>query len=298
MDYFLFFVGWIIGIFITSFTLIPILIIIFFGFPVTKKLNNHGLLKKGNKIIRNYLFSLLILSTILLITLYILYSFFIGMVFAGFVWGGIMVIIFGAGKIGKNPNNITDYLQVNRNQFTADMEEITSAIYQDTTFLLANFKKIYLLIIIGAIVVYGYFSIINNKKNVLPDKFIADKEAFGVSLSKFGETSDITNRPDANASGEEVKKVLSLTLESINSSNKVSDEFLDYLHPNLKINYREKFVRSQQLYYDGLSQTKDDDTRDSESVKNQIEAGKLMNEWLIWWKSNSGSIISKAFPES
>jgi len=131
----------------------------------------------------------------------------------------------------------------------------------------------------------------------LPDGFVDDKEAFGDSLKKFGEASDITNGSDRNASGEETKSVLSLTLGSIESSKKVSDEFLDYLHPNLKNYYHDKFVKSQQLYYEGLSQSKGNDTMESESVKKQIEAGKLMKEWLAWYELTDKEIVDKLFAE-
>ncbi|NCU41904.1 MAG: hypothetical protein EOM19_04255 [Candidatus Moranbacteria bacterium] len=131
--------------------------------------------------------------------------------------------------------------------------------------------------------------------SVLPEKFSDDEKMFKESLTKFGEASDMTNSPERNATDEQTAKVLSLTLESVEDSKKVSDEFLDYLHKDLKYNYREKFSKSQQLYYEGLSQSKDTDTIESESVKKQIEAGKLMNEWLNWWKSNDKEIIDKIF---
>lgn len=139
----------------------------------------------------------------------------------------------------------------------------------------------------------------NNSPSIskLPDKFINDKEALGNSIKKFGEASDITNGSDRNATDEKTKKVLSLTAESIENSQKVSDEFLDYLSPDLKRQYHEKFIKSQQLYYEGLSQVKDTDALDSESVKKQIEASNLMKEWLAWWKSNNEDVLDKVFAE-
>jgi hypothetical protein len=131
--------------------------------------------------------------------------------------------------------------------------------------------------------------------SVLPDKFADDVAMFKESLTKFGEASDITNSSDRNATDEQTAKVLSLTLASAEDSKKVSDEFLDYLHKDLKNNYREKFSKSQQLYYEGLSQSKSTDTIESESVKKQIEAGKLMSEWLDWWKLNDKEILDKIF---
>ncbi|MFH0854146.1 MAG: hypothetical protein V1891_01505 [bacterium] len=131
--------------------------------------------------------------------------------------------------------------------------------------------------------------------STLPNKFASDAALFKESLTKFGEASDMTNSSDRNASDEQTAKVLALTLTSAEDSKKVSDEFLDYLHKDLKSNYREKFSKSQQLYYEGLSQSKNNDTIESESVKKQIEAGKLMSEWLNWWKSNDKKIIDKIF---
>ncbi len=61
--------------------------------------------------------------------------------------------------------------------------------------------------------------------------------------------------------------MLSLTLAGVEDSKKVSNEFLDYLHKDLKNNYRERFSKSQQLYYESLSQSKSTDTIKSESVK-------------------------------
>jgi hypothetical protein len=130
---------------------------------------------------------------------------------------------------------------------------------------------------------------------VLPDKFSNDSKMFKESLSNFSEASDITNGSDRNASKEQTEKVLSLTQSSIENGKNVSDEFLDYLDYDLKNNYHEKFLKSQQLYFEGLSQSKDTDTIESESVKKQIEAGKLMNEWLGWWGSNDKEIIDKIF---
>ena len=130
---------------------------------------------------------------------------------------------------------------------------------------------------------------------VSPDKYSDDAKMFKESLTKFGEASDIANSSDRNASDEQTAKVLSLTLASAEDSKKVSDEFLDYLHKDLKNNYREKFSKSQQLYYEGLSQSKSTDTVESESVKKQIEAVKLLSEWLDWWKSNNKEVLDKIF---
>lgn len=129
----------------------------------------------------------------------------------------------------------------------------------------------------------------------LPNEFSDDKKLFEDSLTKFLETSEITNGADRNATKEEDKKVLKLTLESIESAEKVSDEFLNHLHKDLKYNYHEKFLKSERLYYEGLSQLKSTDTLASESVQKQIEAGKLMDEWIDWWGAHDTEILDKMY---
>jgi hypothetical protein len=166
------------------------------------------------------------------------------------------------------------------------------------------FKKISIVVaIVSIITTYFITKVVFNwvfdqpKETVstitLPEKFSNDEKMFKESLTKFGEASDITNAPDRNASKEQTVKVLTLTLESLNDSKKVSNEFLNYLHKDLEYYYREKFSKSQQLSYEGLSQSKDTDTIESESVKKQVEAGQLMTEWLNWWKKNDKLIINK-----
>ncbi len=132
---------------------------------------------------------------------------------------------------------------------------------------------------------------------VSPAKFSQDKVMFKDSIIKYGEASDITNDSGRKATKEETSKVLELTLITIEDSKKVGDEFLDYLHPDLKKNYRDKLIKSLQLYYDGLVGSKDGDTLESESVKKQIESVTLMSEWSRWWESNGQEIADKLFSE-
>lgn len=117
---------WIIGLGITSFTIIPIFIIFFFGIPTTKKLEKINMLKENNGIIKRYFFSILILFIIFLTSIMITFLFF-KTGFGGFL-GGAIISLFGLGKIGKNKNNIDDYIKVNERFFTADLDNIAIVI--------------------------------------------------------------------------------------------------------------------------------------------------------------------------
>lgn len=157
-------------------------------------------------------------------------------------------------------------------------------------------KIIYWIGLIIAIVVTVV--IVNSRatKQPLPSEFIVDRDAFVISLTKWGESSDITNQKNnTDATQEQTDKVILLISESIDSSKKVSDKFLDYMHPALKENYRNKLLKGEEIYSQGLAESKSTDTIASESVKKQIEGSGLINEWLIWWKGVSGKLSEKAY---
>ena len=120
-------IGWIIGLFVVSYTIIQILIILFFGFPITRKLEKTDLLNKNNAITKRYIYSLLLLSLIFIAISYGIYVF-IPQILGGYIFGGIMIMVLGIGKIGKNMNNISDYLNSNRKYLKTDDEVIIEAI--------------------------------------------------------------------------------------------------------------------------------------------------------------------------
>ena len=104
------------GVFITSFTILSILIIIFFGIPHTITLERLGGLNKGNNIIRNYTISMLLLSTIFIVITYLVYRF-SNASFIGYGIGIAVTLFVGRGKVGANQNNLSDYMSTNQRHF-------------------------------------------------------------------------------------------------------------------------------------------------------------------------------------
>lgn len=101
---------------VTSFTLIPVLIILAFGIPTTQRLEKLKVLKENNGIIKKYFISLLILSTVFLAMIFITNSVFPnGLI--GILFGGGMACLFGLGQIGRNEKNIQDYIETNKDKF-------------------------------------------------------------------------------------------------------------------------------------------------------------------------------------
>lgn len=122
-----FFLAWIVGLFVTSFTIIQVLTILFFGIPTTRSLTKSGQLIKNNGIIKKYLISMVfLLFFFLLITLMVL-GFFPD-IFSGYVFGGGMALLFGLGKVGANEDNMSDYVQSNKEHFDKNAPDIFSRI--------------------------------------------------------------------------------------------------------------------------------------------------------------------------
>ena len=117
-------VFWLIGLGVASFTLIPTLIIIVFGIPTTKKLEKLGALKRTNGIIKRYFVTLAILPIVLLVTIAITLLFFSSGL-AGLSIGMVMTTLFGLRQIGKNKNNVRDYIETNKQHFAVSTEEAT-----------------------------------------------------------------------------------------------------------------------------------------------------------------------------
>lgn len=150
-----------------------------------------------------------------------------------------------------------------------------------------------LLLVVG-FGVYRYISKSGGNSGQLPSQYLDDRTAFTNSLKYWGEGSDITNG-GSSATADQTSKVVSLTEQSIASSNQVGDAFLDYLDPGLKDEYHNQFIAGEKTYLDGLSSSKTSDTEDSPSVKKQIQGSQMMQAWLSWWNPRSVSLSDKAF---
>lgn len=118
---------WILGLIITSFTVIPILIIIFFGIPTTLKLERLDALKHENGIVRKYAISALILSSVFTVIVFVVFFFFpTGL--PGLLYGGGMAMLFGFSQLGANRSNVSDYLETNKSEFLVSVEQVASVL--------------------------------------------------------------------------------------------------------------------------------------------------------------------------
>lgn len=116
--------GFILGLIICSFSLLQVLICIFFGIPITIKLTREGVLVRPNPIVKRYFLSIFILLTIFvtMTTLFYLYS--PEFIFNGYVVGVVITLILAIGKFGKNQNNIDDFIETNSRYFNKNRQDI------------------------------------------------------------------------------------------------------------------------------------------------------------------------------
>lgn len=113
MYYLIFFASWMAGLFVFSFTIVPILIIFFFSIPHSISLNRQGKLKSLVPI-RNNLISAILLALIFAIILWLIIRYLPTSVLYGFLIGSSVSFLFSLGKLGSNPNNMSDYMDSNK----------------------------------------------------------------------------------------------------------------------------------------------------------------------------------------
>lgn len=126
---------------------------------------------------------------------------------------------------------------------------------------------------------------------LLKRAFINDRKYFTESIIALGEAHVITTPPEGQdsiqISQEQQQKYYLLVEKGIALSEKVSDEFLDYLHPQLKYNYRENLIKGNQMHLDGVK---------SNDVLKQIMGNEKIYKAEQFWEKNKKQIIDKAFP--
>lgn len=160
-----------------------------------------------------------------------------------------------------------------------------------------NIKTITIIVII---LIIGLFVFRSNqpKFQALPQQYLDDRETFGKVNQLFNDAMGLTQAPDNSGQPFDMPKdqeaqIISKLEEGVNLSKQIDDEFLDYLNPDLKDNFRNEYVKGNQLFYEGLKGNTSNEN--SIGVKNQLEGNRLIGEWIKWWNTNKDTITNKAF---
>ncbi len=159
-----------------------------------------------------------------------------------------------------------------------------------------KFFLLTLLLITSVVVISGCA-----KKTTIPSQYKTDNENFEQSITLLNEARDLSNppgsenQPSFELPKETEEKIFSNTKEGIRLGKLVSDDYLDYLHPELKNMFKNKLIQGTEIYYDGLTATNTSNV--AESAQKQIQGDQLIIEWINWWKKNGKSITDKVLED-
>lgn len=114
----------IIGLFVTSFTVLSVLICLVFGIPTTKKLERANMLINNHPIIKRYWISIGILLFVFTFVLGLTCIYGSVQAFRGYLGGSVLALLIGISRIGKNANNLADYVDTQSRYFSQPTENI------------------------------------------------------------------------------------------------------------------------------------------------------------------------------
>lgn len=125
----------------------------------------------------------------------------------------------------------------------------------------------------------------------LPSRFRGDRDRLTEAFGAFQKVSNLTTPPPGQSSfpgsPQHRAAVLTHLEKGLLAADGVSDEFLDWLHPQMRDYFRTKLIAGQRSYHDGL--------RGSDEAL-QVRGIMLIREWdRQFWRSNAKSITDKAF---
>jgi hypothetical protein len=95
------------------------------------------------------------------------------------------------------------------------------------------------------------------------------------------------------------EKMISNTEEGIRLGKLVSDEYLDYIHSELKDMFKNKLIKGTEIYYDGLMISLKNRSAGilSKGAQKQIQGVQLQIEWINWFDKNAKSFGNKVFED-
>ncbi|NQT35110.1 hypothetical protein HQ587_07970 [bacterium] len=134
--------------------------------------------------------------------------------------------------------------------------------------------------------VYGWIPFFERTKNNYSSGVARD--AFVESIICLHISMDLAQPSDPNETlfeltPETEQRIDSLIHRGLTMSQRVTDSFLEDLHPELKSNYKHYLIYGSEIYYQGLQAMKMGKIK--EGYEKQIEGISLVNLWHVWWES-------------
>jgi hypothetical protein len=139
---------------------------------------------------------------------------------------------------------------------------------------------------------FAALSVLDCWSSEIPSQYLNDRKHLSETFTAFNEANKLSQVPEGITNytfppGVE-EKIDHLLQKGLQEGKAVSDEFLDWLHPEMKHHFRNQYMRGQQLYAQG---------RKERNVLMQAVGNELIGRWYKqFWEKNAEKIFSKAFP--
>jgi hypothetical protein len=138
-------------------------------------------------------------------------------------------------------------------------------------------------------------------KSELPAQYTNDRDNFKKAVILLNEARDLSNPSGAEKQGsfelskETEEKIFANTEEGIRLGKQVSDEYLEYLHPELRDMFKQKLIKGTEIWYEGIEDN--NSGKVVTGLQKQVKGNELVIEWIKWWDKNGKSIADRVFGE-
>lgn len=127
----------------------------------------------------------------------------------------------------------------------------------------------------------------------MPPELSKDRMHLINALFAFDEANEMSQSPEGVTGYKPQpganEKIEALLAKGLKEGDSISDEFLDWLHPEMRIFFRGKYMQGHRLVFEG---------RKEDSVSKQVTGIKLIEEWYhYFWDKNFDSIYKKVYPK-
>jgi hypothetical protein len=127
----------------------------------------------------------------------------------------------------------------------------------------------------------------------MPPEFSNDRRHFLNTFYAFDEANEMSLLPEGMTGYKPPpganEKIEALLAKGLRDGDRVSDEFLDWLHPDMRMFFKDKYMQGHRLIFEG---------RKEDSAVKQVAGNKLIREWhYYFWEKNVGVIYKKVYPK-
>ncbi len=141
--------------------------------------------------------------------------------------------------------------------------------------------------------IFVILTVIGGSSSDVPSQFKEDRQHLTEAFAAFYEASELSQVPKGMSGytpppGVD-EKIDNLLEKGLREGDSVSDDFLNWLHPEMKRHFREELMKGERLYAEG---------RKESNVQKQSLGSELIGRWYgDFWKEHSEMIFYKAFPK-